>query len=102
VQSVVMNVTMFLMIHLCVKVRRNNNIMRARDRVFSGMLKNLFDQVKIFENEKFHFASLFPPYLIFVFVFEKLILYNFFFDDTHLSNIFGGMKKLKNNMINRN
>lgn len=24
------------MIHLCVKVRRNNNIMRARERVFSG------------------------------------------------------------------
>lgn len=37
VQSVVMNITMFMMIHLCVKVRRNNNIMRARDRVFSGM-----------------------------------------------------------------
>lgn len=31
-----MNITMFLMIHLCVKVRRNNNIMRARERVFSG------------------------------------------------------------------
>lgn len=36
VQSVVMNITMFLMIHLCVKVKRNNNIMRARERVFSG------------------------------------------------------------------
>lgn len=36
IQSVVMNITMFLMIHLCVKVRRNNNIMRARERVFSG------------------------------------------------------------------
>uniref|UniRef100_A0A4Y0BKK2 Solute carrier family 66 member 2 n=1 Tax=Anopheles funestus TaxID=62324 RepID=A0A4Y0BKK2_ANOFN len=36
VQSVVMNITMFLMIHLCVKVRRNNAIMRMRERVFSG------------------------------------------------------------------
>lgn len=36
IQSVVMNITMFLMIHLCVKVRRNNAIMRARERVFSG------------------------------------------------------------------
>uniref|UniRef100_A0A182U8Y8 Uncharacterized protein n=1 Tax=Anopheles melas TaxID=34690 RepID=A0A182U8Y8_9DIPT len=35
VQSVVMNLTMFLMIHLCVKVRRNNAIMRMRERVFS-------------------------------------------------------------------
>uniref|UniRef100_A0AAG5DIB9 Solute carrier family 66 member 2 n=1 Tax=Anopheles atroparvus TaxID=41427 RepID=A0AAG5DIB9_ANOAO len=36
VQSVVMNITMFLMIHLCVNVRRNNAIMRMRERVFSG------------------------------------------------------------------
>lgn len=36
VQSVVMNLTMFLMIHLCVTVRRNNAIMRTRERVFSG------------------------------------------------------------------
>lgn len=36
VQSVVMNVTMFLMIHLCVNVRRNNAIMRTRDRIFSA------------------------------------------------------------------
>uniref|UniRef100_A0A182YPT1 PQ-loop repeat-containing protein 1 n=1 Tax=Anopheles stephensi TaxID=30069 RepID=A0A182YPT1_ANOST len=36
VQSVVMNITMFLMIHLCVRVRRNNAIMHMRERVFSG------------------------------------------------------------------
>ncbi|XP_055592181.1 solute carrier family 66 member 2 isoform X1 [Uranotaenia lowii] len=36
VQSVVMNITMFIMIHLCVTVRRNNAIMRTRERVFSG------------------------------------------------------------------
>lgn len=37
VQSIVMNVTMFLMIHLCVKVKRSNAIMRTRERVFAGM-----------------------------------------------------------------
>ncbi|CAO1349968.1 unnamed protein product [Diamesa hyperborea] len=42
VQSVVMNVTMFLMIHLCVKVRRNNAIMRARERVFSDFDSRYF------------------------------------------------------------
>lgn len=36
VQSIVMNITMFLMIHLCVKVKRNNAIMKSRDRVFTG------------------------------------------------------------------
>lgn len=36
-----MNITMFLMIHLCVKVRRNNNIMRARERVFSGKKRRM-------------------------------------------------------------
>lgn len=28
---------MFLMIHLCVRVKRNNAIMKTRDRVFTGM-----------------------------------------------------------------
>lgn len=32
-----MNLTMFLMIHLCVKVKRANAIMKTRDRVFTGM-----------------------------------------------------------------
>ncbi|XP_055636956.1 solute carrier family 66 member 2 isoform X1 [Toxorhynchites rutilus septentrionalis] len=36
VQSVVMNIAMFIMIHVCVTVRRNNAIMRTRERVFSG------------------------------------------------------------------
>lgn len=36
VQSVIMTVTMFLMIHLCVKVRRSNALMKIKDRVFSG------------------------------------------------------------------
>ncbi|XP_070492536.1 solute carrier family 66 member 2 isoform X2 [Chironomus tepperi] len=42
IQSVVMNITMFLMIHLCVKVRRNNAIMRARERVFSDFDSRYF------------------------------------------------------------
>ncbi|XP_055921731.1 solute carrier family 66 member 2-like isoform X1 [Eupeodes corollae] len=36
VQSVVMNITMFLMIHLCVKVKRNNANPAMRDREFGG------------------------------------------------------------------
>lgn len=36
VQSIVMSIAMFLMIHLCVNVRRNNAIVETRDRVFSG------------------------------------------------------------------
>ncbi|XP_031623186.1 solute carrier family 66 member 2 isoform X1 [Contarinia nasturtii] len=37
VQSLVMNGTMFLMIHLCVTVRRNNSILKGRDRVFTDI-----------------------------------------------------------------
>ncbi|XP_063700553.1 solute carrier family 66 member 2 isoform X1 [Culicoides brevitarsis] len=36
VQSIVMNITMFLMIHLCVRVKRSNAILEAKERVFSG------------------------------------------------------------------
>ncbi|CAG9797754.1 unnamed protein product [Chironomus riparius] len=45
IQSVVMNITMFLMIHLCVKVRRNNAIMRARERVFSDQAVTSVDGI---------------------------------------------------------
>lgn len=38
VQSIVMNITMFLMIHLCVKVKRSNAILEAKERVFSGKI----------------------------------------------------------------
>lgn len=51
VQSIVMNVTMFLMIHLCVNVRRNNAILKARERVFTG--KHINKQLN-----KFNFANL--------------------------------------------
>ncbi|XP_055300297.1 solute carrier family 66 member 2 isoform X1 [Sitodiplosis mosellana] len=37
VQSIVMNITMFLMIHLCVTVRRNNSILKSRERVFTDI-----------------------------------------------------------------
>lgn len=39
-QSLVMNITMFLMIHLCVKVKRNNSILKARERIFTGNFSN--------------------------------------------------------------
>lgn len=40
IQSVVMNITMFLMIHLCVKVKRNSSVMRTRERAFAGEEQN--------------------------------------------------------------
>ncbi|XP_035782059.1 solute carrier family 66 member 2-like isoform X2 [Anopheles albimanus] len=50
VQSVVMNLTMFLMIHLCVMVRRNNAIMRTRERVFSDFDSRYFWQWTDFQS----------------------------------------------------
>lgn len=39
IQSLVMNMTMFGMIHLCVNVRKKNQIIRARERIFTGWYK---------------------------------------------------------------
>lgn len=36
IQSVIMNITMLAMIHLCVNIRNKNQIIRNKDRVFSG------------------------------------------------------------------
>ncbi|CAG4998437.1 unnamed protein product [Parnassius apollo] len=36
IQSIVMNITMFVMIHLCVNVRKKNQIVRARERIFTA------------------------------------------------------------------
>ncbi|XP_072377092.1 solute carrier family 66 member 2 isoform X1 [Diabrotica undecimpunctata] len=36
VQSMIMNVTMFLMIHLCVRVRNRNQLLQARQRIFTA------------------------------------------------------------------
>ncbi|EFA04063.1 solute carrier family 66 member 2 isoform X2 [Tribolium castaneum] len=35
IQSIIMNVTMFIMIHLCVRVRNRNQLMQARQRIFT-------------------------------------------------------------------
>lgn len=43
IQSIVMNATMFAMIHLCVTVKKKNQIIRARERIFTGKLKNKLD-----------------------------------------------------------
>lgn len=40
IQSIVMNVTMFVMIHLCVNVRKKNQIVRSRERIFTGWYAN--------------------------------------------------------------
>lgn len=37
IQSLVMTLAMFLMVHLCVTVRRSNQLIRARERTFSGI-----------------------------------------------------------------
>ncbi|XP_034826780.1 solute carrier family 66 member 2 isoform X4 [Maniola hyperantus] len=42
IQSIVMNATMFAMIHLCVNVRKKNQIIRARDRIFTGAIFMLY------------------------------------------------------------
>ncbi|CAH2239916.1 solute carrier family 66 member 2 isoform X2 [Pararge aegeria] len=36
IQSIVMNATMFAMIHLCVTVKKKNQIIRSRDRIFTA------------------------------------------------------------------
>ncbi|XP_035445755.1 solute carrier family 66 member 2 isoform X1 [Spodoptera frugiperda] len=42
IQSLVMNMTMFGMIHLCVNVRKKNQIIRARERIFTGAIFMLY------------------------------------------------------------
>uniref|UniRef100_A0A2A4JK92 Solute carrier family 66 member 2 n=1 Tax=Heliothis virescens TaxID=7102 RepID=A0A2A4JK92_HELVI len=42
IQSIVMNCTMFVMIHLCVNVRKKNQIIRARERIFTDMERKYF------------------------------------------------------------
>lgn len=42
IQSIVMNVTMFVMIHLCVSVRKKNQVIRARERIFTDMERKYF------------------------------------------------------------
>lgn len=37
VQSILMNITMLIMIRVCVTVRNKNQIIRSKDRVFTGM-----------------------------------------------------------------
>ncbi|XP_044266705.1 solute carrier family 66 member 2 isoform X3 [Tribolium madens] len=41
IQSIIMNVTMFVMIHLCVRVRNRNQLMQARQRIFTGLTEVL-------------------------------------------------------------
>ncbi|PSN43043.1 PQ-loop repeat-containing protein 1 [Blattella germanica] len=42
IQSIIMNVTMFAMIHLCVNVRSRNQIIRGRERVFTDFDRHYF------------------------------------------------------------
>lgn len=36
IQSILMNITMFALIHLCVSIRRNDQILKGEDRIFTG------------------------------------------------------------------
>ncbi|XP_077297905.1 solute carrier family 66 member 2 isoform X2 [Arctopsyche grandis] len=36
IQSIIMNITMFIMIHLCVSVQKKNQIIQARERIFTA------------------------------------------------------------------
>ncbi|XP_017782142.1 PREDICTED: PQ-loop repeat-containing protein 1 isoform X2 [Nicrophorus vespilloides] len=42
IQSFIMNITMFTMIHLCVRVRNKNQIMQARQRIFTDFDSKFF------------------------------------------------------------
>ncbi|XP_052747098.1 solute carrier family 66 member 2 isoform X3 [Bicyclus anynana] len=42
IQSIVMNATMFAMIHLCVNVKKKNQIIRSRERIFTDMDRKYF------------------------------------------------------------
>ncbi|XP_052747096.1 solute carrier family 66 member 2 isoform X1 [Bicyclus anynana] len=42
IQSIVMNATMFAMIHLCVNVKKKNQIIRSRERIFTGAIFMLY------------------------------------------------------------
>ncbi|XP_045762425.1 solute carrier family 66 member 2 isoform X6 [Maniola jurtina] len=65
IQSIVMNATMFAMIHLCVNVRKKNQIIRARERIFTvakddhdchfWAFLHFFDVVFMFFAVKYHY-----------------------------------------------
>ncbi|XP_077297909.1 solute carrier family 66 member 2 isoform X5 [Arctopsyche grandis] len=42
IQSIIMNITMFIMIHLCVSVQKKNQIIQARERIFTDMERKYF------------------------------------------------------------
>ncbi|XP_026463840.1 PQ-loop repeat-containing protein 1 isoform X1 [Ctenocephalides felis] len=46
IQSLVMTLAMFLMVHLCVTVRRSNQLIRARERTFSASTAEIWQQLK--------------------------------------------------------
>ncbi|XP_025831908.1 PQ-loop repeat-containing protein 1 isoform X3 [Agrilus planipennis] len=38
IQSIIMNITMFVMVHLCVQVRNKNQLIQARQRIFTDCI----------------------------------------------------------------
>ncbi|CAH1108994.1 unnamed protein product [Psylliodes chrysocephalus] len=76
VQSVIMNITMFMMIHLCVSVRNKNQLVQARQRIFTDFNAKYFwnwtdfqsylDCVLIFTIAASLLMYIFIDYVIFV------------------------------------
>jgi hypothetical protein len=50
-----MNVTMLVMIDLCVRVRSKNQIIRGRERVFTGKNNLVFNLLLIYSFSSYHF-----------------------------------------------
>ncbi|XP_057671450.1 solute carrier family 66 member 2 isoform X2 [Diorhabda carinulata] len=76
IQSVIMNFTMFLMIHLCVRVRNRNQLLQARQRIFTDFdakyfwnwsdFQSYLDCMLIFTIATSLLMYIFIDYLIFV------------------------------------
>ncbi|XP_068902640.1 solute carrier family 66 member 2 isoform X2 [Tenebrio molitor] len=69
IQSIIMNITMFIMIHLCVRVRNRNQLLQARQRIFTD-----FD-IKFFWNWN-DFQSYIDCMLVFT-ILSSILMYVF-------------------------
>ncbi|KAJ3633981.1 hypothetical protein MTP99_010893 [Tenebrio molitor] len=69
IQSIIMNITMFIMIHLCVRVRNRNQLLQARQRIFTD-----FD-IKFFWNWN-DFQSYIDCMLVFT-ILTSILMYVF-------------------------
>lgn len=102
IQSLIMNIAMFLMIHLCVKVRRRNQLMEARQRIFTDFdmkhfwnwsdFQSYIDCMLIFTIAASFLMYIFIDYIVFV----ELVGFLAVFTEAML-----GMPQLVRNFRNR-